>query len=327
MNESLGTDSTDLLNAQPQLAVSDTLDDFDYPSQSEPSLKQPREGLPSGFRMRHDKHYVEELMSTPTITQAAAQATSLRPSVPADGAAVVDDRRTAPDAPARPSAAAVDLIAGQLESIAAHDAIPRGPGVSTDLVSRTVQAELQRVSRFAHAVAISSRSIEPVRRSVTAGEIAAAIRSACTRVTRLNGMDCLVTTDDAGFAVAVERPLVVQAIAGTVDALLDLARISATEDSLDDGGRITVSLRSAKVRPALIVDVEGPAPSWRAGSVDRFFDNRDQDFAVAPAAGILLESAAHVVRLHGGRAEVQLQGGVSVRYVFPQEAPRAGSGY
>ncbi len=323
MNESLGADSTEVLSARPQLAVPDALDEIGYPSESEPPVQPRREGLPPSFRMRHDRHYVEELMSTPTITPGAPHAMSPRPGAPAAGVALVDDRRTVPDAPPRPSPAAVDLIASRLESIVAHTAISRGSAASADLVGRTMQAELQRVSRFARAVAISSRQTEPVRRPVTAGELAAAVRSACTRSARLHGVDCLVTTDDAGFTVAAERALVVQGIAGTVDALLDLSQIHATDDSVDEGGRITVSLQSAKVRPALIVDVECPTLAWRSVSADRFFDSSDPDFAAAPAAGILLASAAHVVRLHGGRVDVQLQGGIRIRYVLPQDAPRA----
>ena len=323
MNESLGADPTGVLNSGLQLPVSDALDDIDEGSDGEPTFKPPREGLPPSFRMRHDKHYVEELMSGPTIAQGAAQAASPRPSVPAAVKPLADDRRRAADEPQRPSAAAVELIASRLESIVAHGAIPRGHAASTDLVSRTVQVELQRVSRLARAVTIRARQMEPMRRSVTAGEIAAAVRSACTRVARLNGVDCLVTTDDAGFAIAAERALVVHGIAGTVDALLDLMQTQTADDSVDEGGRITVSLHSTNVRPTLIVDVECPTLAWRATPADRFFDNNDQDFAVAPAAGILLASAAHVARLHGGGVGVQLRGGVSLRYVFPREAPRA----
>jgi hypothetical protein len=318
VNESLGADPAGVLNPRLQLRVPDTLDDIDHGSDGEPPFNPPREGLPPSFRMRHDKHYVEELMSSPTITQGAPHATS----VPAAGASFVDDRQTALDEPPRPSAAAVELIASRLESIIAHSAISRRPAASTDLVSRIVQVELQRVSRWARAVSIRARQIEPVRRSVTAGEIAAAIRSACTRVARLNGMDCLVTTDDTGFAVGAERALVVHGIAGTVDALLDLMHCNTVDESVDEGGRIIVSLQSAKVPPRLIVDIECPALAWRAAPADRFFDNGDQDFAVAPVAGILLASAAHVVRLHGGHVGVQLRSGVSIRYEFPQEPPR-----
>jgi hypothetical protein len=322
VNESLGTDPAGVLNPRLQLPVRDALDDIDQGSDREPPFNPPREGLPHSFRMRHDKHYVEELMSSPTISQGAVHATNPRPGVPADRGPLVDDRRTAADEP-RPSAGAVELIASRLESIVAHGAISRQQGTSTDLVSRMMHVELQRVSRWARAVSIRARQIEPVRRSVTASEIAAAIRSACTRVARLNGMDCLVTTNDAGFAVAAERALVVHGIAGTVDALLDLMQSSAADDSLDEGGRITVSLQSAKAAATLIVDIECPTLAWRAAPADRFFDNSDEDFALAPVAGILLASAAHVVRLHGGRVGVQLRGGVSIRYEFPQEAPRA----
>jgi hypothetical protein len=345
VNESLGADPTGVLNPGLQLPVPDALDDIDEGSDGEPTFKPPREGLPPSFRMRHDKHYVEKLMSGPTIAQGAAQAASPRPSVPAAVKPLVDDRRRAADEPQRPSAAAVELIASRLESIVAHGAIPRGHAASTDLVSRVVPgirpagAGLHDQARSAtpesavaagadilvigRAVTIRARQMEPMRRSVTAGEIAAAVRSACTRVARLNGVDCLVTTDDAGFAIAAERALVVHGIAGTVDALLDLMQTQAADDSVDEGGRITVSLHSTNVRPTLIVDVECPTLAWRATPADRFFDNNDQDFAVAPAAGILLASAAHVARLHGGGVGVQLRGGVSLRYVFPREAPRA----
>ncbi len=327
MNESLGTDPAEILNTRPQVPVADALDDY-YPDGGHEPPATRREGLPPSFRMRHDKHYVEELMSTPTITHAAPHAASPRPSVAPAAASPAEDRRPAPDAAPRLSGVAVELIAGRLESIVAHDAIASGRSTTTNLVSRTVQAELQRVSRFARAVAISGRHTEPVRRTVTAGEIAAAVRSACTRPARLMGMDCGVTTDDGSFAIAVERALVVQAIAGTVDALLDLAQTNAAQtnaDGLDDGGRINVTLQAAKARPALIVDVECPTLAWRATPADRFFDGSDHGFASMPAAGILLASAAHVARLHGGRVELQTQNGVSVRYVFPQEASRATS--
>ena len=318
MNESLGSDPAAVLNPRMQLPVPNTLvHDIDQGNDGEPPFNPPREGLPPSFRMRHDKHYVEELMSSPTITQGAARAASPRQSVPADNAPLVDHRRTTADEPQRPSAAAVELIANRLESIVAHGAISRGHTASSDLVSRMMQGELQRVSRWARAVSIRARHIEPVRRSVTTGEIAAAIRSACTSVARLNGTDCLVTTTDAGFAVSAERALIVHAIAGTVDALLDLMQ-SANDDRVDDGGRIMVSLQPSKVPPTLIVDVECPALAWRGAPVDRFFDNGDQDFTLAPVAGILLASAAHVVRLHGGRVGVQLRGGVGIRYEFPQ---------
>jgi len=322
VSESLGTDPTEVFNALRQLPVHDTLDTIDEPQSDSEPHKPRREGLPPSFRMRHDKHYVEELISAPPITQVPASAPSPRPGMLASGASVGDDRRTPAEVPC-PSAAAIESIARRLESIVAHGAVSRADAGSMDLFSRTVGAELQRVSRFARAVAVSARQIEAVRRSVPAGEIATAIRSACTRVARLNGVECVVATDDPAFAVAADRALIVHGIVGTVDAFLDLMHVSAADDSEDEGARIAISLKAARLRPALIVDIECPTLAWRGASTDRFFENNEQDFARAPDAGILLASAAHAVRLHGGRVEVQLRSGVHLRYVFPGETPRA----
>lgn len=322
-NEFPGADSAEALNAAPAtLPASGSLDEIGYPAESdESSITARREGLPPGFRMRHDRHYVEELMSTPTIGPRETYASSLRSTVsPGDAA---QDRRAAPPAPSRPTSAVIDLIAGRLGSIVAHNAVGRPRAAAPDLLGRTVHAELERVYRLTRAVAHSAVQTEPVRRAVTAGEIATAVRGACARLARLYGMSCVVTADDPGFAVAVERSLVVDSVTGTVDALLELAHGSGGDEEADGSERVTVSLQAVKVRPALIVDVECSTLAWPSASADRLFDNAIEDFAAAPAAGTLLAWAAHVVRLHGGRTEVQQQGGLRVRYVLPQERPRA----
>jgi hypothetical protein len=294
---------------------------MEYPTENDDtSLTARREGLPPGFRMRHDKHYVEELMSTP-IGPREAFASSVRPSVSVSDP--VHDRRAVPPVPSAPSAAVIELIADRLGAIVAHNAIARPRGTAPDLLGRTVQAELERVHRLTNAVVLNNREAEPVRRAIPAGEIALAVRTACARLARLYGTACVVTVDDPGFAVAVERGPIVDSVTGTVDALLELAHLNGGDEDAGDSARITVSLQAVKVRPALIVDVACSTLAWRAGSADRFFDNGEEDFAVAPAAGTLLASAAHVVRLHGGRVEAQVQGGVRVRYVLPQEKPRA----
>jgi hypothetical protein len=322
VNEFLGVDSPDVLNAAPAPPPpSGTIDEMDYPAENDDtSLAARREGLPPGFRMRHDKHYVEELMSTP-IGPREAFASSVRPSVTVSDP--LHDRRVAPPAPSQPSAAVIALIAERLGAIVAHNAVARPKGTAPDFLGRTVHAELERVHRLTNAVVLNSREAEPVRRAIPAGEIASAVRSACGRLARLYGTTCGVTADDPGFAVAVDRASIVDSLTGTVDALLELAHLNGGDEEAIENARITVSLQAVKVRPALIVDVECSTLAWRAGSADRFFDNGEQDFAVAPAAGILLASAAHVVRLHGGRVEAQVQGGVRVRYVLPQEKPRA----
>jgi hypothetical protein len=326
VNESFGAETTEFLNARLQMPVPDTIEATDYPEEdSEPRPR--REGLPPSFRMRHDRHYVEELMSTPPdhANRAAAPALAMSTDRAAVGEGALETARPARQALDRRAAADADLVASRLEAVVAHSAVSRCHAVAPDLVARSVQAELQRVARLARGVAVSRRDGAPQRRPVAAGDIAAAVRSACARVARFNGAECTVSVDDAAFTIAAERALLVQAVAGTVDALLELAWAHA-DDSLDDPGpRIAVSLRAVKIRPALIVDVACSGLSLPATLADRFFDNRDDDYTRAPASGILLASAAHVARMHGGRADLKTQSedGLTVTCVFPQEAPRA----
>jgi hypothetical protein len=319
VNDSFGAETPDFLDVGPQMPVPDTLEASDYPEE-EPQPRVRREGLPPSFRMRHDKHYVEELMSTPT-DRAPSPARTLPAARTTLSDELLDAARPTPE---RPSAAAVDLIASRIEAAVAHSAISRTHGVSPDLVDRSVQAELQRVARLARAISIAARDGEPQRLAVNAGDLATAVRTACVRVARLNGADCAVAAEDSTFTVAGERALVVQGVAGTVDALLDLACVHGSQDSFDEGGpRITVSLRAVRIRPALIVDISCTNLSLPAGFTEHGFENRDDEFRRAPAAGILLAAAAHVARMHGGRADAKLQAGaVTITYVFPQEAPR-----
>jgi hypothetical protein len=313
VNETFGPNSAEVRPVVQLPVVPDSLEDIEaFPGEDDPGVKPRREGLPPSFSMRHDRHYVEELMSTPPN--------------PAEPASLTNVRQLAQPAidipPSTSDAAAIDLIATRLEFLVAHGAGQRGVAAA-DLVSRAVETELHRVSRFARAVEISTRRTEPARRSVTVGDIAAAVRSACLRPARLNGMACVVRTDDVAFSITVDRTLVVQSIVGTVDALLDLANVRATDDGLEDRDPIVVSLQTTRVRPALIVDIACNAVRWPGGSPGRFFENNQQDFALAPCAGILLASAAHGVQLHGGRVEMRAQDGLSLRYVIPGQAQRS----
>ena len=75
-----------------------------------------------------------------------------------------------------------------------------------------------------------------------------------------------------------------------------------------------------RVRPAIILDVFCPTLFVNAAHAERFFDNVADDYRDAPGAGILLAAAAHIVRAHGGRADIKRHSatGATITYVFPQ---------
>jgi len=228
-------------------------------------------------------------------------------------------------------AVALELIASRIESVVAHATIARQQEATPDLFEQSVQAELKRIARLTRAVTLQNKNGVQLRRTVTVGEIAAAARAACLTVARLNGFECTVTVDDPGFALTGERSLIVLCIAGTVDALSDLVLANPLFQGAADEGiplRLTVALQSIKTRPALFVEIGCTALPIGTGLAVHFFENSDEDYGRTPAAGILLAAAAHVARLHGGRADIKRHNGagVTVTYVFPQDATTGVSG-
>jgi hypothetical protein len=251
--------------------------------------------------MRHDAHYVDELMSR-TL----------------DGSA-----HGAPAAHSAP-AAALALIAGHLESVVTHANAVRSHPYTPALIAQSVHAELARVGRLARAAAILQERRPPLCRDLSARDIADGARIACAPVARMGGLECEVTVEDPAFMIRAESALVLQGIAGTVDAIVDLLlsdpRWPSVADGADSAPRILISLQSVRVRPALMLDIVCPALFIGNRDVERFFDDRVEDYRGAPAAGILLAAAAHVVRAHRGRADVKPHNGIgtTITYVYPQ---------
>jgi hypothetical protein len=305
VNESAGDQVADMLGTHLDLSeeLLDSPEDVspDDIAVDEAPVARAREGLPRSFRMRHDAHYVDELMSRTAETPGR-------------------ERDTAP-APAATPTPAVELIADRLESIVAHSHAGRPHGVS--FIEQSVHIELMRVARLARAAAILQQRELPVRESVFAHEIADRVTRAAAPVARMAGMEFDVSVDDRLFEIALEPAAAIQGIVGTVDAVVELLLASARRHSStrQAAGRIAISLQSVKVRPALIVDVFCPTLAVTAARIDRFFRNAAEDYRSAPAVGLLLAAAAHTVRAHGGRADIkQHAAGVTITYVYPHTA-------
>jgi len=304
VNESAGDQIAEMLSTHLDL----TEESLDSPEAVEDApVARAREGLPRSFRMRHDAHYVDELMSRATDSPERERETtpSRTTTVPAAGSGL----------------APIALIADRLESIVAHANAGRPQGAAT-FIEQSVQVELARVSRLARAAAILQQRETPIRETIFAHEIADAVTRAAGPVARMAGMEFDISVDDRLFEIAVEPEAVIHGVAGTVDALVELLltnqRRPATRQA---AGRIAISLQSVKVRPALILDVFCPTLAISGAQIDGFFRNSETDYRSAPAAGVLLVAAAQTVRAHGGRADIkQHTAGVTITYVYPHTA-------
>lgn len=316
MNESAGDQVAEMLDSHLDL-TEEPLDNLDDVAAEETPVARVREGLPRSFRMRHDAHYVDELMSRSADSGRERDVAPPRPTPPA----APPDERPDPvahrDRPSPTPAPPVGLIADRLETIVAH--ANAGRAQIAGLIDQAVHVELARVARLARAAATLQSADAPFRDSVFAHQIADGVATAAAPVARMAGMEFDVSVDDRVFEMAVEPTSVIQAIAGTVDAVVELLLANSRRQAARQGaGRIAISLQSVKVRPALIVDIFCPTLALTASQSERFFRNTDEDYRAAPAAGLLLAAAAQTVRAHGGRADIkQHAAGVTITYVYP----------
>lgn len=311
MNEpAAGDQITEVLNDDLHLSDADNLDGTDD-AEEEPPARRTREGLPPAFRMRHDAHYVDELMSRTAHDTAA-------PPDRIDGRAGVE-----PLPPPVATDPPLALIADRLESLVMHQGAARAQ-LAPSLIAQSVQVEFLRVARLARAAATLQHHEPPVRVDLSAREIVDAATRAAAPVARLAGTHFDVSVDDPAFEILAEPPMVVLGLAGTVDAVVDMLlsdpRRQPGMEGRQPSARISISLQTVRVRPALIIDVFCPTLFVGAAHASRFFDNVADDYRAAPAAGVLLAAAAHVVRAHGGRADVKRHNasGATITYVFPQ---------
>jgi hypothetical protein len=328
VNEPAGEQITELLNDDLQLTNSDNLDGTDDVDEERP-IARTREGLPPAFRMRHDAHYVDELMSrrihdSPPMDSDDAPRRAA-PAAPPERAEQRTENRAPAEAPAPPPvSAALALIADRLESLAVHGDAVRTPFPAASFVAQSVQVEFNRVTRLARAAACLQDREPPLRAELSAREIGDALSRDAGPVARLAGIELDVAVDDPDFSILADPATAGLVVAGTVDAVVDLLlsdpRRQSAAGRRHSAARVSISLQTVKVRPAIIIDLFCPTLFINGTHAARFFDNAADDYRGAPAAGVLLAAAAHIARAHGGRADIKRHSaaGATITYVFPQ---------
>ena len=161
MNEPAGEQITELLNDD-HLHLTD--------ADEETPARPDREGLPPTFRMRHDAHYVDDLMS---------RAAHDSPATPPDRR---DSRTGAEPASPAPIGPALGVIAERLESLITHAGAARPQLTAPSLVAQSVQVEFVRVTRLARAAATLQQHEPPMRVELSGREIVEATSRAAAPV-------------------------------------------------------------------------------------------------------------------------------------------------
>jgi hypothetical protein len=234
-----------------------------------------REGLPAGFRMRHDTHYVEELISRNHAGRAdTAPATRIHARRSAHR--VAEPRATPSLAMASADIGeSLDAIGACLHLFRARPR-PAGERAALDLIA----AEVARATWLVQALSVLDEDapvarcaidlesvVSRIARALAAGQFGAAVAvEECTPGLRARGDEPLLTVAVAGIVMAL------QAVVERVQDAVITVRVSA---EADDRVRIEASQQVLRLPDA-----------WRARLVDPGWTDRPggRRIAVALAA-------------------------------------------
>jgi len=258
--------------------VDDDLDGDEPPPQ--------REGLPPGFRMRHDAHYVEDLLARNRAGRIEAPAAA-EAHVPGNGHAAPAAATVLPLSKACAEIGqSLDAIAACLRLLPATPR-PTAERIALDLIG----AEAARATWLVQALALLDDEPPVAHVAVDLQSVVNQVASALATGWERQGSRLDVEADAAAPGARGDRPLLTVAVAGMVMAL------QAVTDGVP-GALITVSLRQDGDRAVVEVAEESvsvPA-SWRA----RFFDPAWTDRPGGRRAAIALAAARRVATLHRG---------------------------
>ncbi len=128
-------------------------------------------------------------------------------------------------------------------------------------------------------------------------------------VARVKGVDVNWTQSLALAKTVADREALVTGWSALMHAMLGVAQ---------EGDRLTISLSTARVRPAIMLEVMLRGGLIN-GSVDAFLDTDRRDHPAGQAGAMMLASARQSAQLHGGRLTVRaVDDGVAVSFVAPQ---------
>ena len=294
---------------RPEIGIDEESPD-DASGAASPGLR-PREGLPVGFRMRHDAHYVEELTARSVQTQIS------RPD-----AVARSEQRSGDDTPAVQEGAGQWETVSRLEALATQVEAATRYGFRSAAVVDAFRVELSRATRVARAAALIASPPVLTRREARAQEIVEQVVERMSTDCRLAGVPLRTIVESPGFRIPVDVPLIAQALEGTIDAALAMIEHAAAGDRSFDASttRLTLRVHALTPRPALVLELTQDSCPLSPTAVSRFFDAGFAARAGGVSSAVLVAAAARIVRLHGGRADARREGdvGSTVTFVVPQ---------
>jgi hypothetical protein len=263
-----------------------------------PVRKPEREGLPSGYRMRADSHYVDQLL-TPKAGGAEPARASRRAVATPEAAvenpenAVVRERRETRDL--RTDRLLVQLsedLATVESSVATltSGASPTARRVTLDVL----RAHTWRAAWLVRAQTISDRPVRANGRPRPIGNVFARLREGFAAECRLNSLTLHVHVPDWNAAVSVDEQELMIGLTGAIVSTLGL--VGESEGATV---KVTASAAGGELRTVEVSQDEAVVPASVAG---RFFDPVWADRPGGWVSGFGAWTARTVAQRHGGDA-------------------------
>jgi len=183
------------------------------------------------------------------------------------------------------------------------------PAARAAMVMDAIGVESHRAATMSAAGALLMRTDPPRLRPLDCAAVLEPIRAEIKLAARVKGVDVDWTQSLALAKTVADRDALATGWSALMHAMLGVAQ---------EGDRLTISLSTARVRPAIMLEVMLRGGSIN-GSVDGFLDTDRRDHPAGQAGAMMLASARQSAQLHGGRLTVRtVDDGVAVSFVAPQ---------
>jgi hypothetical protein len=255
---------------------------IESPAPASPSIDKPRpirQGLPTGYRMRHDAHYVDELESKRRPSDPQGPALAFPTSIPVTFA--------------------LRDMSQELEGVAScfNLVVTKSRSLRERMGLSLARVGVERNMRAFQALRVLLEDPAPEPRPITLNTIVEHTVQGFDEELRLTGSRVSVDQSDAAIRLNADARMLAVALQACVGTLVSLVEASHLEGSIHIVTRVAEGLASVEMRQ----------DAYRL-SADQFARLADLEWSERPGgipAGIALAAAARIAQAHGGTLDAR----------------------